>query len=176
MDYLLSFCRIVLRKVAARPIGFIEYWKHRAFSTRFINRLQAEKYDDWALGKDLRKALSDSVTPLRIGDFAAFCKKEYAVDPPVGILPKAVSLLELSAGTEREILLDRLLRLGDQMILYARRGVRKSLLSAFLMVCFASGKKALDGKICPSRPYGVPLIDGELAYGYLQLRFRAICC
>lgn len=147
----------------------------QGISTRFINRLQAEKYDDWALGKDLCKALSDSVTPLRIEDFAAFCKKEYAVEPPVGILPKAVSLLELSSGTEREILLDRLLRLGDQMTLYARRGVGKSLFSAFLMVCFASGKKALDGKICPSRPYRVLLIDGELSEDDLQQRFRAIC-
>lgn len=32
MDYRLSFCRIVLRKVAVRPIGFIEYWKHRALA------------------------------------------------------------------------------------------------------------------------------------------------
>ena len=144
-------------------------------STRFMSRLKAEKYDDWAIGKDLCKALSDSVTPLRIEDFAAFCKKEYVVEPPVGILPKAVSLLELSSGTEREILLDGLLRLGDQMTLYARRGVGKSLFSAFLMVCFASGKKALDGKICPSRPYRVLLIDGELPEDDLQQRFRAIC-
>lgn len=144
-------------------------------SIRLMSRLKAEKYDDWAIGKDLCKALSDSVAPLRIEDFAAFCRDEYAVEPPVGILPKAVSLLELSSGTEREILLDGLLRLGDQMTLYARRGVGKSLFSTFLMVCFASGKKALDGKICPSRPYRVLLIDGELPEDDLQQRFRAIC-
>ena len=82
-------------------------------------------------------------------DFAEHCRREFGVEPPQGILPKGQPLLELpDSKNEPELLLEDLLRLGDQMTMFAWRGVGKSLFVLLQALCFANGQKALCGKIC----------------------------
>lgn len=108
-------------------------------------------------------------------DFAEHCRREFGVEPPQGILPKGQSLQELSGGdSEPEMLLDGLLSLGDQMTLFAWRGVGKSLFALLLALCLANGHKALGGRVRPSRKYRVLLIDGEMPSRSLQMRARSI--
>jgi len=108
-------------------------------------------------------------------DFAEHCRREFGVEPPQGILPKGQSLQELSGGdSEPEMLLDGLLSLGDQMTLFAWRGVGKSLFGLLLALCLANGHKALGGRVCPSRKFRVLLIDGEMPSRSLQMRARSI--
>ncbi|MCB7225004.1 AAA family ATPase, partial [Anaerostipes caccae] len=72
------------------------------------------------------------------------------MEPPQGILPQGQPLLELPGGeSEPEPLLEGLLSLGDQMTIFAWRGVGKSLFSLLLALCFANGHKALNGRVCP---------------------------
>ena len=108
-------------------------------------------------------------------EFAKHCRREFGVEPPQGILPQGQPLLELPGGeSEPEPLLEGLLSLGDQMTIFAWRGVGKSLFSLLLALCFANGHKALGGRVRPSRKYRVLLIDGEMSSRSLQMRARSI--
>ena len=108
-------------------------------------------------------------------EFAEHCRREFGVEPPQGILPQGQPLLELpDSKNEPELLLEDLLRLGDQMTMFAWRGVGKSLFVLLQALCFANGQKALCGKICPSRKYRVLIIDAELPADSLKKRARAI--
>lgn len=108
-------------------------------------------------------------------DFAEHCRREFGVEAPQGILPQGQPLLELSGSEdEQEVLMENLLRLGDQMTVFAWRGVGKSLFALLLALCFANGHKALNGRVRPSRKYRVLLIDGEMSSRSLQMRARSI--
>ena len=108
-------------------------------------------------------------------EFAEHCRQAFNVEPPQGILPKGQPLLELPGGdSEPELLLEGLLSLGDQMTLFAWRGVGKSFFALLLAICFANGQKALSGRICPSRKYRVLVIDAELPKGSLINRANLI--
>lgn len=108
-------------------------------------------------------------------DFAEHCRREFGVEPPQGILPQGQPLLELPGGeSEPEPLLEGLLSLGDQMTIFAWRGVGKSLFSLLLALCFANGHKALNGRVCPSHKYRTLLIDGEMRSDSLKKRARSI--
>ena len=53
-------------------------------------------------------------------EFAKHCRREFVVEPPRGILPQGQPLLELPGSeNEPEMLLEGLLRLGDQMTIFA---------------------------------------------------------
>lgn len=153
-----------------------EALRKQRINARFLKRKKANERHATAFQKDVASQLLISEQTYSLEEFAAFCQSEYGVEPLPGILPKGVPLLELKGSAEHEILLAGLLRLGDQMTLYARRGVGKSYFSAYLMVCFAAGITALDGRICPARGYRILLIDSEMPVEDLQWRFRAICC
>lgn len=108
-------------------------------------------------------------------EFAEHCRREFGVEPPQGILPQGQPLLELpDSKNEPELLLEDLLRLGDQVTIFAWRGVGKSLFALLLALCFANGHKALNGHVCPSRKYRVLLIDGEMPPDKLKERARSI--
>lgn len=109
-------------------------------------------------------------------EFAEHSLHEFGVQPPAGILPKAVSLADLpEPAVAPEVLMDGLLDTGEQMMLHAWRGVGKSLFALLLALCFASGKGALNGRICPSRKYRVLLLDGEMSAHSLKKRARRLC-
>lgn len=111
----------------------------------------------------------------RLPEFAEHCRREFGVEPPQGILPQGQPLLELPGNeNEPEMLLEGLLRLGDQVTIFAWRGVGKSLFALLLALCFANGHKALNGHVCPSRKYRVLLIDGEMPSDKLKERARSI--
>ena len=108
-------------------------------------------------------------------EFAEHCRREFGVEPPQGILPQGQPLLELpDSKNEPELLLEDLLRLGDQVTIFAWRGVGKSLFALLLALCFANGHKALNGHVFPSRKYRVLLIDGEMPPDKLKERARSI--
>ena len=108
-------------------------------------------------------------------EFAEHCRREFGVEPPRGILPQGQPLLELPGSeNEPEMLLEGLLCLGDQVTIFAWRGVGKSLFALLLALCFANGYKALGGKVCPSRKYRVLIIDAELPADSLKNRARSI--
>lgn len=110
-------------------------------------------------------------------EFAEHCQQAFAVKPPEGILPKAVSLSSLpEPAIAPEILMDGLLDTGEQMMIHAWRGVGKSLFAMLLALCFASGKSALNGRVCPSRKHHVLLLDGEMSARNLKKRARGLCC
>lgn len=110
-----------------------------------------------------------------LSEFAKHCREKFGVEPPQGILPQGQPLLELpDSKNEPELLLEDLLRLGDQMTMFAWRGVGKSLFVLLQALCFANGQKALCGKVCPSRKYRVLIIDAELPADSLKKRARAI--
>lgn len=149
--------------------------EQQGFRPKLVTRQKPDSTNLSTFARDLFNLQLHSDEKLcGIEEFARFCETEYAVEPPAGVLPQGIPLLELKSGTEREILLDGLLRQGDQMTLYAKRGVGKSLFSAFLITCFASGTHAWNGKVCPSKPYCVLIIDGELSEKDLRERFIAI--
>lgn len=109
-------------------------------------------------------------------EFAEHCQREFGVKPPEGILPKAVPLSSLpEPAIAPEILMDGLLDTGEQMMIYAWRGVGKSLFAMLLALCFASGKSALNGRVCPSRKHHVLLLDGEMSAHNLKKRARGLC-
>lgn len=110
-------------------------------------------------------------------EFAEHCQREFGVKPPDGILPKAVPLSSLpEPAIAPEILMDGLLDTGEQMMIHAWRGVGKSLFALLLALCFASGKSALNGRVCPSRKHHVLLLDGEMSGHNLRKRARGLCC
>ncbi|MFT4302615.1 MAG: AAA family ATPase [Desulfovibrio sp.] len=126
--------------------------------------------------------LAQDISPLAFPDgecslteFAEHCRREFGVEPPQGILPQGQPLLELPGGkSDPEPLLERLLSLGDQMTLIARRGEGKSLFALLLALSFANGHKALNGRVCPSRKYRVLLLDGEMPPNRLKKRACSI--
>lgn len=152
----------VLRSQGALPI----------FMTR-IKNLQ-NKINTFVLAHDLAQ-LVNKPSPSSLFEFAEHCYREFGVEPPQGILPQGQPLLELPGGeSEPEPLLEGLLSLGDQVTLFARRGVGKSMFALLLGLCFANGHKALNGRVCPSRKYRVLLIDGEMSSSSLKKRARLI--
>jgi len=103
--------------------------------------------------------------------FAKHCRDEFKVD----ILQGAKPLSELlSSENKPELIMEGLLRIGDQMTIFAWRGEGKSMFALLLALCFANGHKALDGRVCPSRKYSVLLIDGEMPPSSLKERARSI--
>lgn len=152
----------VLRSQGAFPI----------FMTR-IKNLQ-NKINTFVLAHDLAQ-LVNKPSPSSLFEFAEHCHREFGVEPPQGILPQGQPLLELPGSeNEPEMLLEGLLRLGDQVTIFAWRGVGKSLFALLLALCFANGHKALNGHVCPSRKYRVLLIDGEMPPDKLKERARSI--
>jgi len=152
----------VLRSQGALPI----------FMTR-IKNLQ-NKINTFVLAHDLAQ-LVNKPSPSSLFEFAEYCHREFGVEPPQGILPQGQPLLELPGSeNEPEMLLEGLLRLGDQVTIFAWRGVGKSLFALLLALCFANGHKALNGHVCPSRKYRVLLIDGEMPPDKLKERARSI--
>lgn len=110
-------------------------------------------------------------------EFAEHCQREFGVKPPDGVLPKAVPIPFLSEpAIAPEILMDGLLDTWEQMMIHAWRGVGKSLFALLLALCFASGKSALNGRVCPSRKHHVLLLDGEMSGHNLRKRARGLCC
>lgn len=127
-----------------------------------------------SLAQDI-SAISRPDGECSLTEFAEHCRREFGVEPPQGILPQGQPLLELPCSEdEPEVLLEGLLRLGDQMTIFAWRGVGKSLFVMLQALCFANGQKALCGKVCPSRKYRVLVIDAELPAGSLKNRARSI--
>lgn len=103
--------------------------------------------------------------------FVDHCQKEFGVTPPPGILPKAISLLQLPGSqTVAEPLLKDIVNFGDQLMLHACRGIGKSMLGLFMAICFSSGTQALNAHICPTRRYKVLIIDCEMRPADLQQR------
>ena len=97
-------------------------------------------------------------------EFAAHCQQVFGVKPPAGVLPEGVPLSALPRpAVPPEVLMDGLLHTGEVMMVYAWRGIGKSLFAMLLALCFASGKWALNGRVCPSRKYHVLLVDGEMS-------------
>ena len=134
--------------------------KNHGFSPVFVKRQNSEDYFPFV--QDLA-CLADPKRACNLAEFAEHCRQVFGVEPPQGILPKGQPLLELPGGdSEPELLLEGLLSLGDQMTLFAWRGVGKSLFALLLAICFANGQKTLSGRVCPSRKYRVLVIDAEL--------------
>ena len=127
-------------------------------------------------------AFAQDISPLLVPkgecsilDFADHCRQAFGVEPPQGVLPQGRPLLELQGDKgEPELLLKDLLHLGDQMTIFAWRGVGKSLFALLLALCFANGHRALAGRVRPSRKYRVLLIDGEMPPSKLKERARSI--
>ena len=150
---------------------FLTLKKH-GFSPVFLKRQNVE--DSPVLDQDL-SCLAYPKCTSNLTEFAEHCRQAFNVEPPQGILPKGQPLLELPGGdSEPELLLEGLLSLGDQMTLFAWRGVGKSFFALLLAICFANGQKALSGRICPSRKYRVLVIDAELPKGSLINRANLI--
>lgn len=150
---------------------FLTLKKH-GFSPVFLKRQNVE--DSPVLDQDL-SCLAYPKCTSNLTEFAEHCRQAFNVEPPQGILPKGQPLLELPGGdSEPELLLERLLSLGDQMTLFAWRGVGKSLFALLLAICFANGQKALSGRVCPSRKYRVLVIDAELPKSSLIKRAKLI--
>lgn len=78
-------------------------------------------------------------------------------------------------NNEPELLLANLLNFGDLMMIFAWHGIGKSLLGFILALCFASGTKAYNDRICPTRKYKVLVIDGEMSAHSLRQRALALC-
>lgn len=107
----------------------------------------------------------------RFDGFVEYASKEYGVTPPEGVLPIGVPIFDLRDDCEKpEVLLEDLLNAQEQMMIYAWRGVGKSLFAIFLGLCFATGSTALNGRVCPTRPYRVLLLDGEMSAGEVRKR------
>ncbi|MTJ93762.1 MAG: AAA family ATPase [Desulfovibrio sp.] len=144
----------------------------QGLTPRFMKRLkkQHNRSDRIILAHDIYPI----VTPdkcLDLYDFAKHCRDEFKVE----ILPGAIPLSKLpSSENEPELIMEGLLRIGDQMTIFAWRGVGKSMFALLLALCFANGHKALDGRVCPSRKYSVLLIDGEMPPSSLKKRARSI--
>ena len=148
--------------------------KNHGFSPVFMKRQNSG--EKLAFVQDL-VCLADPKCTCNLTEFAEHCRQAFGVEPPQGILPKGQPLLELPGGdSEPELLLEGLLSLGDQMTLFAWRGVGKSLFALLLALCFANGHKALGGRVCPSRKFRVLLIDGEMPPHNLKKRARSIIC
>ena len=146
--------------------------KNHGFSPVFVKRQNSEDYFPFV--QDLA-CLADPKRACNLAEFAEHCRQVFGVEPPQGILPKGQPLLELPGGdSEPELLLEGLLSLGDQMTLFAWRGVGKSLFALLLAICFANGQKALSGRVCPSRKYRVLVIDAELPKSSLINRAKLI--
>ena len=146
--------------------------KNHGFSPVFVKRQNSEDYFPFV--QDLA-CLADPKRACNLAEFAEHCRQVFGVEPPQGILPKGQPLLELPGGdSEPELLLEGLLSLGDQMTLFAWRGVGKRFFALLLAICFANGQKALSGRICPSRKYRVLVIDAELPKGSLINRANLI--
>jgi len=143
-------------------------------SPEFIKRQKINKVEVFA--QDL-SAIARPKGECNILEFAKHCRREFGVEPPRGILPQGQPLLELPGSeNEPEMLLEGLLCLGDQVTIFAWRGVGKSLFALLLALCFANGHKALGGRVCPSRKFRVLLIDGEMPPHNLKKRARSIIC
>lgn len=109
-------------------------------------------------------------------EFAVHCQQVFGVEPPAGVLPKTVPLADLpEPAVAPEVLMDGLLDTSEQMTIHAWRGIGKSLSAMLLALCFASGKSALNGRVCPSRKYRVLLLDGEMSTRILKRRARRLC-
>ena len=106
-----------------------------------------------------------------LSEFAKHCREKFGVELQQGAIP--LSKLP-SSENEPELIMEGLLRIGDQMTIFAWRGVGKSMFALLLALCFANGHKALDGRVCPSRKYSVLLIDGEMPPSSLKERARSI--
>ena len=146
--------------------------KSHGFSPVFMKRQNSG--ENLAFVQDLNWLAYPKCTS-NLTEFAEHCRQAFNVEPPQGILPKGQPLLELPGGdSEPELLLEGLLSLGDQMTLFAWRGVGKSFFALLLAICFANGQKALSGRICPSRKYRVLVIDAELPKGSLINRANLI--
>lgn len=148
--------------------------KH-GFTPRFLARSRGNHPWVQEFAQDIgRRAFNDRVWSLT--EFGEHCQRVFGVRPPDGILPKAVALSDLpEPAVAPEVLMDGLLDTGEQMMLHAWRGVGKSLFALLLALCFASGKDALNGRICPSRKYRVLLLDGEMSAHSLKKRARRLC-
>lgn len=109
-------------------------------------------------------------------EFAEHSQRVFDVTPPAGILPQAVSILSLPEDSgPPEFLLEGLLRHKELMMLFAWRGVGKSLFALFLAIYFASAKTAFGGRVCPSRKYRTLLLDAEMSPEILRKRAGALC-
>lgn len=145
------------------------------FSPLFI-----KTYKDWYIYDD---GFRNEINNLQKGEglcslreFAEHNLKEFGLEPPVGVLPTATRLSgKPSKVKTRELLLKKLFDLHETMTLYAKAGVGKSLLTLLLALSFVSGKKILDGYVCPSRAYKVLLIDGELNKDDIYTRATKLC-
>lgn len=146
------------------------------FKPRFIIRQKDAVVGSFEFGKDLMSGMVFSVVGCAFPEFAKHCLQEFGVQPPDGTLPKAIALASLpEPDVAPEPLLEGLLDTGEQMMIHAWRGVGKSLLAMLLGLCFASGKSALNGRVCPSRKYRVLLLDGEMSAHSLKMRGYRLC-
>lgn len=148
--------------------------KH-GFTPRFLARTRGNHPWVQEFAQDIgRRAFNDRVWSLT--EFAEHCQRVLGVKPPDGILPKAIPLSALpEPACAPEPLLDGLLDAGELMMVYAWRGLGKSLFAMLLALCFVSGKSALNGRICPSRKYKVLVLDGEMSSHSLKKRGRRLC-
>lgn len=143
------------------------------FTCYFFKPTRSDKI--WHMARDLFK-FTEEDSECALPEFVMYCEREFGVKPPPGILPQAVPLLSLpESNSKPEPLLEGLLDHGELMMLYAWRGVGKSLFALFLAICFAFAKTAFGGRICPSRKYHTLLIDAEMSPGSLKRRALALC-
>lgn len=146
------------------------------FRPTFIKRQKDAVVGSLKFDQDLMSGLAFANDGYSFPEFAEHCFQVFAIQPPDGVLPKAVSLASLpESDVPPEPLMDGLLDTGEQMMIHAWRGVGKSLLAMLLGLCFASGKSALNGRVCPSRKYRVLLLDGEMSAHSLKMRGYRLC-
>ncbi|MBD5418324.1 MAG: AAA family ATPase [Desulfovibrio sp.] len=146
------------------------------FQPRFIKRQNGAGLGSLKLDQDLMNAMAFDHDGCSFQEFVAHCHKEFGATPPEGVLPNAIPLSALpDSDVAQEPLMEGLLDTGDQMMIHAWRGVGKSLFAMLLGLCFASGKSALNGRVCPSRKYRVLLLDGEMRSRALKKRGYSLC-
>lgn len=148
--------------------------KH-GFSPRFLRRQRCSRRWSAEFVQDLGQ-LEHKDGECILPEFAEHSLREFGVQPPDGLLPKAVGVADLpEPAVPLEVLMDGLLNTGEQMTIHAWRGIGKSLFAMLLALCFASGKSALNGRVYPSRKYRVLLLDGEMSTQTLKRRARRLC-
>lgn len=148
--------------------------KH-GFTPRFLARTRGNLPRVQEFAQDMGR-LAFNNDECSLTEFAEHCQRVFGVQPPDGVLQKDISLASLpEPAVAPEVLMDGLLDTGEQMMLHAWRGVGKSLFVLLLALCFASGKSALNGRVCPSRKYRVLLLDGEMSAHSLKKRASRLC-
>ncbi len=112
--------------------------------------------------------------PVSIKEFGRHALSKYGIQPPEGLLPKAISLDDIPNLDVKEMLLKGALALGHQATIVAPRGTGKSMLMLYLAVCLILKTEGLNGQICPFRQYTVLIFDYELAGPDIRERFNNI--